>query len=131
MRNLRWPRFWLGLWISAIAAVIVLSLVPPPSVPLEATLHIDKLLHFFAYFALAFGAVQLFRRGRTHACIALGLIALGIALEWAQGTLVPHLRMFDLWDALANLLGVLAGMALAATPLAGCVQGIESRLSGQ
>lgn len=125
MRPLRWPRLWLGLWLCAIAAVIALSLVPPPPMPMETPHHFDKLLHFFAYFALAFGAVQVFSRWRWLAGVALGLIALGIAMEWAQATLVPHLRMLDPWDALANAVGVLAGMATAATPLAGCVRRIE------
>ena len=128
MRALRWPRFWLGLWVCAIVAVIALSLVPPPPMPVQPPHHFDKLLHFSAYFALAFSAVQVFCRWRALAGIACGLIALGVALEWAQGTLVPHLRMFDPWDAAANTLGVLAGVSMAATPLAGCVQWIERRM---
>lgn len=129
MRPLRWPRFWLGLWIFAILAVIALSLIPPPPMPVETPRDFDKLLHFSAYFALAFGAVQVFERKRALVAVALGLIALGIALEWAQATFVPHLRMLDAWDALANAVGVLAGMAMAATPLVGCVQWMERRLA--
>lgn len=129
MRALRWPRFWLGLWLLAIAMVVVLSLIAPPESPVPTPRHFDKLLHFAAYFALAFAAVQLFGRWRVLIAIGLALILLGIAMEWAQATLVPHLRMLDAWDALANAVGVLAGLATAFTPLAGSVRWIEGRIA--
>jgi hypothetical protein len=46
----------------------------------------------------------------------LGLVVLGIALEAAQ-FLFTSTRMMDGWDALANSLGVLAGLATALTPM--------------
>ena len=128
MRPLRWPRTWLGVWFAAIVLVIALSLVPPPPMPLQPPHNFDKLLHLGAYFALAFGATQLFGRWRWLFGIALGLIALGIAMEAAQAALVPHLRMLDPWDALANTVGVVLGTALAATPLAGLLARIERAL---
>ncbi len=115
-RDLRWPRAWMALWLVAILAVIVLSLVPPPPMPMEPPKDFDKFLHFAAYFALAFSAVQVFER-RVHLIgIAVGLIALGFALEWAQGALAPKVRMADGWDGLADTLGVVVGMALYLTP---------------
>lgn len=128
MRALRWPRLWLGLWLLAVAGVIVLSLVPPPTLPLEPPKNFDKLMHVLAYFALAFGAVQLFERGRTLVWAALGLIVLGVLLEWAQGTLAPDVRMADPWDALANTVGVLLGMAVLVTPVRGCLLRLERAL---
>ena len=128
MRALRWPRLWLGLWLLAVAGVIVLSLVPPPPLPLEPPKDFDKLMHAFAYFVLAFGAVQLFDRGRTLVWAALGLIVLGVLLEWAQGTLAPDVRMADPWDALANTVGVLLGMAVLVTPVRGCLLRLERAL---
>ncbi len=128
MRPLRWPGVWLSLWLLAITGVIVLSLMPPPSVPIDAPPNFDKLLHFSAYFALALGAVQLFSSRRALFLSALGLIALGIVLEWAQGSWVPHIRTADPWDAMANSLGVVAGTLLAATPLSQCLIKIENAL---
>lgn len=128
MRALRWPRFWLGLWLVAIAAVIVLSLLPPPPMPLETPQDFDKLLHFVAYFGLGFSAVQLFSSRRALVLASIGLIALGVLLEWAQGNWVPQIRSADPWDALANTLGVLAGTVLATTPLARCLLRLEQTL---
>ena len=121
MRALRWPRVWLGLWLLAIAVVAVLSLLPAPHMPLETPQNFDKLLHFLAYFGLAFSAVQLFSSRRALVFVSLGLIALGVLLEWAQGAWLPHLRYADGWDAVANTLGVGAGVLLATTPLARCL----------
>jgi len=126
MRALRWPRFWLGLWFLAIALVVVLSLTPPPELDAPLPPHFDKLEHFAAYSALAFGAVQLFARRSVLALVAVLLVALGIALEYAQGALTHGLRERDGFDALANSLGVAAGMACAATPLKHCAQRLES-----
>lgn len=128
MRELRWPHFWLGLWLAAVGAVIVLSLLPPPAMAVQAPRNADKLLHFCAYFALAFAALQLFERRAILIACALGLIGLGLVLEWAQGALVPDIRSADPWDGLANSLGVLGAMALVRTPLASCLQELERRL---
>lgn len=129
MRALRWPRLWLGLWLLAITSVIVLSLIPPPPMPIEAPKDFDKLLHCTAYFALAFSAVQLFDRGRTLLWVALGLVVLGGLLEWAQGAFAPEVRMADPWDALANTIGVVLGMATQATPLRACLLRLERVLT--
>ncbi len=128
MRPLRWPRFWLGLWIAAILAVVALSLIPPPPMPFEPPRNFDKLEHLLAYAALAFCAVQLFAQRHALVLAATGLVALGIALEFAQGLLVPGLRQMDAADALANTLGVALGMACAATPLARTLQRLEARM---
>lgn len=128
MRALRWPRVWLGLWLLAIAVVAVLSLLPAPHMPLETPQNFDKLLHFLAYFGLAFSAVQLFSSRRALVFVSLGLIALGVLLEWAQGAWLPHLRYADEWDAVANTLGVVAGVLLATTPLARCLLRLEQLL---
>lgn len=128
MRTLRWPRLWLGLWIMAIGVVIVLSLIAPPPMPFKPPRNFDKLEHLAAYASLAFGAVQLFAQRRTLVFAGLGLVFLGIALEFAQGFMVPDLRQMDMADALANSLGVALGMACAATPLARALQRLEAKL---
>jgi len=109
-------KFWVGLWLFAIAVVVVLSLIPPPLVLLDLPKNSDKGQHFMAYSLLAFSATQLFYRGRFLWVVSLLLVFLGISLEWAQGVLTTT-RMADPWDALANTLGVALGLATGFTPL--------------
>lgn len=120
------PRLWLGLWVFAVMAVVVLSLVNLsglPPVPEGG----DKVEHFLAYALLSASAVQLFARRRASLLIALLLVVLGIGLEFAQGTLTTT-RMADPRDALANTLGVLAGTATMLTPMRRMLATIDARL---
>jgi VanZ family protein len=120
------PRLWLGLWVFAVVAVVVLSLVNLsglPPVPEGG----DKVEHFLAYALLSASAVQLFARRRASLLIALSLVALGIGLEFAQGTLTTT-RMADPRDALANTLGVLAGTATMLTRMRRMLAAIDARL---
>ena len=69
----------------------------------------DKVLHFSAYTLLA--AVPVFGFPlRTGLPAAAAMILLGAILDLAQN-FVPG-RSFDLYDILANTLGVLIGIAL-------------------
>lgn len=111
----RRPRLWLALWLVAVTTVVVLSLVNLsglPPVPEGG----DKVEHFLAYALLSASSVQLFAKRRACLLIALLLVALGIGLEFAQGMLTST-RMADPRDAVANTLGVLAGLATMITPL--------------
>ncbi|NYF36464.1 VanZ family protein [Stenotrophomonas sp. JAI102] len=114
MKPLRWPRFWLALWWLAVLGTLVVCLIPPPSIPLPE--NSDKVEHFLAYFLLAASAVQIYRRRAALVWAAVGLVALGIGIEFAQGALTVN-RLADPMDALANSVGVLAGMAIVFTPL--------------
>jgi VanZ family protein len=114
LKPFRRPRLWSALWSAAVAALVVVSLVPlrgMPQVP-EGT---DKVEHFLAYALLSAGAVQLYakRLSLLSACVALAL--LGIALEYAQQRMGLG-RAMDVRDAFANTLGVLAGLATLFTP---------------
>jgi hypothetical protein len=115
LKPFRRPRLWLGLWWLAIVAVVVGSLVSPPELP-STPVGSDKLAHFLAYGAIMAAAVQLFARRLHRWRVAGALVAMGMLLELLQGGLTAT-RMQDPWDALANTLGVLAGLATAATPL--------------
>lgn len=108
----RW--LWSGLWCLAIALVVVLSLVPSPGLA-SLPSGTDKLEHFLVYAALAAGAVQLYARWPSLLGAGLALVLMGIGLEHAQGVLTAT-RMTDRWDALANTLGVIAGLATRMTP---------------
>ena len=112
-KSLRRPRLWLGLWWLAVLAVVVLSLVPPPA--MELPRHGDKVEHLLAYAALAAAAVQVWRPGRPLLLAGLGLVLMGVLLEFAQGALTAT-RQADPFDALANTLGVGLGLLTVFTP---------------
>jgi len=124
LKPLRHPVLWTTLWCLAIAAVMVLSLAPPPPMPdFESS---DKWSHFIAYLVLAASAVQLFRNWPALLGAGLGLVLLGIGIEQAQGSLTTD-RMADARDALANTLGVIAGLATRLTPMRDLLLRIDGR----
>lgn len=125
LKPLRRPRLWLGLWIAAIVALIVICLVPLNSLP-PLPANSDKLEHLFGYFVLSAAAVQLFASRRALSLAAVGLIVLGIGVEIAQG--YTAYRSSDPADALANTLGVLLGMATALTPWRDLLLRMDKRL---
>lgn len=113
LKPLRRPGLWVVLWWLAVLTVIVVCLMPPP--PLSLPDGGDKVEHFLAYFLLAGSAVQLYRRGRPLLWVGAGLVLMGVGIEFAQGALTVT-RMADPADAVANTIGVLAGLATALTP---------------
>lgn len=113
LKPFRRPWLWAALWALGIAAVVVASMLPAPDLP---DLHVsDKSEHFTAYALLAAGAVQLYARRMSWLSVCVALALLGIGLEFAQGALTTT-RTMDAADALANSLGVLAGLATSLTP---------------
>src|SRR5262245_2825185 len=99
-------RAGLALGWAAVAAVVFFSLTPsPPS--LDGG---DKLGHFLAYGGLAWWFGQLYS-GRMRLYYSLGFVAMGIALEFAQGA--TGYRSFELADMAANTLGVALGWGAA------------------
>lgn len=110
----RRPWLWSGLWIFAVAVVVIGSLVPAHDLP-EVPSGFDKIEHFAAYTALAAGAVQLFARRLSWGFVCVLLVLMGIGLEYLQAQMGLG-RMLDRQDALANAIGVLIGLATAFTP---------------
>jgi VanZ family protein len=125
LKPLRRPRLWLGLWIAAIVALVVVCLIPLGSLP-PLPDNSDKVEHLLGYFMLSAAAVQLFAGRRALSLAAVGLIALGIGIEIAQGC--TAYRSSDPADALANTLGVLLGMVTATTPWRDLLLRVERRL---
>ncbi|MBP6798155.1 MAG: VanZ family protein [Luteimonas sp.] len=114
LKPFRHPWLWCGFWCLGIAALVALSLMPGPPMPdFEGS---DKVGHLLAYFLLAAGAVQLFARWSSLFGAGLALVLLGIGLEYAQGAFTDY-RVLDARDALANTLGVIAGLGTQLTPL--------------
>ncbi len=101
------------VWAFAVMVVIWLTLLPSTSLPIRelALLHInDKVEHFGAYTALAF-LPTLHERRRFLFLAALGLVALGVLLEFGQ--LHSFGRQFEVRDMVADAMGVLIGVAIA------------------
>jgi len=115
LKPLRHLWFWVALWALVVLVVIVVCLIPPPPLP-PLPENSDKLEHFAAYFLLAAGAVQLFRRGGVLLAVGVALVAMGVCIEFAQGALTDT-RSADPFDALANTVGVSVGLMTAFTPL--------------
>ena len=114
MRDFDKPRLWLGIWIFGWLLCIVLSMGPPPPIPAEVP-DGDKLGHALAYALLSAWAVMIFRTRRAWLRSAAALMALGVVIEIAQGTLTDN-RSGDPYDALADALGILIGLGVALTP---------------
>lgn len=96
-------------YLIGLVAVSVLSLMPQAQMPgPEGT---DKLAHLAAYGLIAAAAGFGFTERRDRLYAGAFALALGIALEIAQGY-VPN-RQPSAADALVNVAGVLAGLAVA------------------
>ena len=124
---LRFHRFWLVLGWVWIAIVTYLSLTPHLSeidVPSG-----DKIGHTLAYGFLMLWFAQLYRARPITLAIALGLVALGIALEFAQEQ--TGYRAFELADMGANAIGVAIGWLLGKTALAHLLRHMERILKGR
>ena len=107
---MRYRSLWLALGWSIVAAIVWLSLTPSPP-ELDITLG-DKLGHFAAYGTLMFWFCQLYARRATRAAYAVAFVAMGIALEFIQGA--TGYRSYEVFDMVANTVGVLLGWGLAA-----------------
>jgi len=119
------PWLWAGLWILAIACVVVGSLLPSSDLPSVKVN--DKVEHFVAYAVLSAGAVQLFARRLSWGFVCVLLVLMGIGLEVLQAQMGLG-RMLDRNDALANAIGVLIGLATAFTPLRDVLLRFDRRL---
>jgi VanZ family protein len=120
------------VWAALIGLVVIGSLLPAATVPIRmiGALHInDKALHTVAYVSLAF-LPALYERRRRLAYIAVGLVALGVLLEFGQ--LWSPGRSFEIGDMLADAAGVIAGTSIGlwVRPLAANRLARDEGLSG-
>lgn len=118
---LRYHGLWLALGWVWIAVVIFLSLTPhPPEIEMTSG---DKIGHVLAYTFLMLWFCQLYRTRAKKWSIALGLVALGIAIEFAQEQ--TGYRQFEIADMGADGIGVAIGLLLGETLLANALRQVE------
>ena len=114
------------LGVLLLLATLYLCLRPtapePPSLP-----NLDKLQHLTAWFVLTAWFGALIQR-RHLAWVVLGALALGGAIEVAQGAMDLG-RTADLRDVLANAVGVAAGLGLSLASRESLFQRIERWLA--
>jgi len=124
VKPLRRRNAWLALWLFGVTALIVVCLLPSSDLP---KLHVsDKIEHALAFALLAGSAVQLFERWRALLLVGLGLLALGIGIEFAQA-LFTTTRAMEAADVVADTIGIAAGLVTAFTPLRDALLHIAGR----
>ncbi len=97
------------LWLGAAGLVTILSLLPASSPPLRALKGNDKLEHIAAYAVLTF-LPSLHETPRILVRFALGVVALGVGLEFGQ--LLSEGRQFEVEDMIADSYGAIAGIVM-------------------
>lgn len=108
----RWRVLWLASGWLLVAVIVWLSLTPSPPEP--GVEFGDKLGHVAAYAALMFCWARGGASFRARLGWAAASVAMGIALEFAQGALGYRSR--EVADMLANTAGVALGWGLAGAP---------------
>ena len=124
MLPLRHPRVWAGVGWVLVVGVIVGSLLPGPALPSIGLS--DKLEHALAYFLMMVWFAGLYRR-TAHPRIAVVLLLLGIALDLLQAT--TRTRSFEVYDIVADAVGIAIGLLLSFWLLEGWCQKLERRLA--
>jgi|HigsolmetaAR201D_1030396.scaffolds.fasta_scaffold01081_5 VanZ family protein len=119
---LRHPWFWLGLGWALVVSVIVVSLIPGQKLPQVGIS--DKVEHALAYAMMTLWFTGMYPRS-SYLRVALGMFALGVAIEIAQA-LLPFGREMDVRDVIANTVGIAIGIAAALAGLGGWAQRIEN-----
>ena len=111
--SLRYPRAWFCAGLLIAVTITILSLLPAQRLPqIDVS---DKIRHGFAYLVLGFWFASVIAR-RDWLFVFLGLLALGGAIEIAQG-LMKLGREADVADLTANAGGAAVGVLFAATPI--------------
>src|SRR6266852_4876989 len=101
------------VWGGCVLVVIIGSLLPGNSIPIQTLgrLHInDKVQHALAYAVLALLPVLHEQRRNSVALLLLVAVAMGILLELGQ--LYSPGRSFDTYDMLADVAGIMVGVAI-------------------
>ena len=124
MKSTRIAHFWrIAGWLG-IAAIITLSLAP-----LQLDMAVDngdKFGHLAAYGLVTLWFAHLYTGLRQRIGLVVGMVALGIALEYAQRA--TGYRSFEVADMVADATGVAIGWLLAPPRLPNFLDWAEKRL---
>ncbi len=121
MARLPHARLWYALGILLVVLVVAASLVPLRRLPAVGVS--DKIEHAAAFTALAIWFGGLLPQ-RLYGWLALALLALGGAIEIAQGVMELG-RYADLRDVIADAWGIAFGLTLCALGLRHWAQLVE------
>ena len=98
-----------SIWLTTV------SLIDLKNVPSLGSSFDDKIYHFIAYFALAALWITFFKTSKkrnTTIVVFICTIIFGILLELLQHQFNPN-RTYDIYDLIANCLGVIIGTLVA------------------
>jgi VanZ family protein len=123
--RLRWHVPWVALGALIMAWVLWMALQPDPDITL-AIPQGDKILHATTFTCLMgwWGNVYRSRRGRLGSVLLC--LAFGIFIEFAQWLDPP--RDADVWDVVADSVGIALALLLLRTPLARVLLAVERLL---
>jgi len=122
--TLHYRTLWLWIGWAYIGFIFFISLMPQP--PKLDVSHFDKGVHFLAYAAAMAWFIQLYSHKLTRIYYALGLVCMGIGIEFLQN--LSGSRMFEYADMLANSLGVISALFIVKGVLAQALWHIERHL---
>ena len=97
-------KLYVGVFWAAVAAVLILSVLPISSPKLSIFSWEDKLHHFMVYGVLCFLAIKSYGTNHPLWKIGLGLISFGLVVEIIQW--ITDYRYGEFMDFVANTVGI-------------------------
>jgi len=122
--RLRWHRAWVALGGAIMLWVLWMALSPDPGIALDFP-YGDKLLHATTFTCLMGWWGNVYRARRARGWAALGCLAFGVFIEFAQWLDPP--RDADALDVLADGAGIVIALLLLRTSLASVLASVEAR----
>ena len=121
--RLLWQRGWVALGGAIMLWILWMALRPDPGVALDFP-YGDKLLHATTFTCLMGWWGNVYRERHARGWAAWGCLAFGIFIEFAQWLCPP--RDADVFDVLADGIGILLALLLLRTALANVLASVES-----
>ncbi len=121
--RLRWHRAWVALGGAIMLWILWMALRPDPGITLDV-LYGDKWLHATTFCCLMGWWGNVYRDRRARGWAALGCLAFGVFIEFAQWLSPP--RDADALDVLADGVGILVALPLLRTSLASVLASVEA-----
>lgn len=123
IKHLRFYRLWISVGVLLILLVAISSVITIPA-PFKTLMVKDKIMHTLAYASLMGWFSQIYRHDLTRLLLAVGLVLMGVGIEYLQGMTTS--RHFDVLDMVANTSGVVLAWALAYTWVGTILMRVES-----